>query len=89
MKGKLSNSLEIFSKALQVDGNNVDALFNMGLTYNFLNQPGKSIELFQKAIQLKPDFVESNIELAKAYDLSGDKKNAALIRNKISNKKSN
>jgi tetratricopeptide (TPR) repeat protein len=89
MKGKLSNSLEIFSKALQVDGNNVDALFNMGLTYNFLNQPGKSIELFQKAIQLKPDFMESYIELAKAYDLSGDKKNAALIRNKISNKKSN
>jgi tetratricopeptide (TPR) repeat protein len=86
MKGKLSASVEMFSKALQVDGNNVDGLFNLGLTYGFMNQPGKSIEFFQKAIQLKPGFTEAYIELAKAYDRTGDKKNAALIKDRVADK---
>jgi tetratricopeptide (TPR) repeat protein len=79
-KKQLDKSVEIFNRAFQLDPNNSDLLFNLGLTYTYLGQPAKSIEFFQRSIQVSPSFVPAYYELANAYDRVGKGSEAAILR---------
>ncbi len=53
--GQYEQALELFKKAVEIDGSFTEAHNNLGLTYTEMNQEDKATESFKKAIELNPD----------------------------------
>ncbi len=53
--GQYEQALELFKKALAIDGEFTEAYNNLGLTYTEMNQEDDATENFKKAIELNPD----------------------------------
>jgi len=53
--GQYEKALEMFGRAIAIDGNFTEAYNNLGLTYTEMDDEEKATEAFKKAIELKPE----------------------------------
>jgi len=64
-------ALEAYQKALNIEPNYTNALYNMGLVYFRMKEFGKAIEKFKKVISFQPNYGDVYYQLAAAYYFSG------------------
>lgn len=65
-EGRLTDAIALYDEALELDPNNLNAVFNRGLVFYDLGQTSKAIEAFQRVLALRPDFVNALIALGHA-----------------------
>ncbi len=53
--GQYEKALDLFKKAIEIDGEFTEGYNNLGLTYTEMNEENKATEAFKKAIELNPD----------------------------------
>ena len=66
-KRRYSKSIFYYNKALEVDSNYVDAIFNRGLCKRYQYQTEEAIEDFELALKIKPDYMQVYNSLANLY----------------------
>jgi tetratricopeptide (TPR) repeat protein len=66
-EGKLDLAFNEFQKALEIDPNNTDALYNMASVYMSKKEYGKAAERFEKLISSNPNDGDAHYNLAVAY----------------------
>ena len=59
--GQMENSLRYFQKALQLNQNNVDALYGLGLCYISANQRDEALEALKRLISTAPDHEKAKL----------------------------
>jgi len=74
--GKLVQAKPILEKILKNDPTNIDALYDLGMCFTELSQPGKAIPLLKRCVELKPDFANAFVALGFAYERTNDSENA-------------
>jgi len=62
-KSDFSGAEALLKKALDKDGNNYQAWFDLGFVLNRLNRADESIAAYRKSVAAKPDVFESNLNL--------------------------
>lgn len=62
----------LYRKVLELDPNNIDALYLLGVCWLQLRVSEEAIPLFQKVIRQDPDYILAHFCLAFAYDFLGD-----------------
>ncbi len=67
-KGLLQESAEIYRLILEVDGQNISALNNLGL----VSPPEEAVKLFCQVLALNPDYFEARVNLGNALKNLGD-----------------
>ena len=55
---------DLYEKIIKINPDNKNIQFNLGITYEELNQVNKAIECYQKVIHLDPLFIPSYNNLA-------------------------
>ena len=74
----LKNALETYTKLLQIDKGNKNALFNMGvINFAYLKKYELAINNFSEAIKIEPKFVQAYYGRGICYQAKGDIKLAA------------
>jgi tetratricopeptide (TPR) repeat protein len=58
-------------KCLEIDPNNFEAAFQLGLSYKTLGESAKAIEYFEQTVRLSPDYPAALRELGTAYLQTG------------------
>lgn len=75
----LDNALETYTKLLQIDKGNKNALFNMGvINFAYLKKYELAINNFSDAIKIEPKFVQAYYGRGICYQAKGDIKLAAI-----------
>ncbi len=62
--GRFKESLEVFNDAIKLDEKNIYVLNNLGLAHGYLANYKQSEEYYNRALEIKPDFLNSLINLA-------------------------
>ncbi len=82
-KGNIEDSIEAFEKAISIDNEYVDALFNLGSIYLSLsiktkgqNELKKALQTLKRIIEIDPGFAKAYNSLGAAYLQAGDLDNA-------------
>jgi len=75
---KLSEALEEYKKALELDPLNVQAHNNLGMVYKELGRLSEAISQYQKAISINPNYEKAHHNLGMAYYLQGDWEKAVM-----------
>jgi arylsulfatase A-like enzyme/Flp pilus assembly protein TadD len=82
-KGNIEDSVEAFEKAISIDNEYVDALFNLGSIYLSLSiktkgqdELKKALQNLKRAIEIDPGFAKTYNSLGAAYLQAGDLDNA-------------
>lgn len=57
-----------YKKALQLEPNNFEVLFNLALTLKRNKQPDQAIETYQKALSIKPDYADAYFNIGNIYE---------------------
>jgi tetratricopeptide (TPR) repeat protein len=65
-QGKLDEAIEVYSKALAIKPDYVDAYHNMGVVLQNQGKLDEAIEAYNKALALKPDYVEAYYNMGNA-----------------------
>jgi len=58
LEGDLEKSIHNFQRALQLEPNYPEAMYNLGNTYKQAGEVEKGEKLMQKALKLKPSMLE-------------------------------
>ena len=74
--GYWSNSIALFSHAIEVTQNNALAHYNLGVAYGKLGRHQDAMEAYQQAIRIKPDYADAHCNLGAAYGKLGRNKDA-------------
>jgi Flp pilus assembly protein TadD len=69
--GYWSNSIALFSHAIEVTQNNYRAYYNLGIAYGKLGRHQDAIEAYQQAIRIKPDLAGAHCNLGVTYGKLG------------------
>jgi Flp pilus assembly protein TadD len=69
--GYWSNSIALFSHAIEVTQNNYRMYYNLGIAYGKLGQYQDAIEAYQQAIRIKPDSGWAHCNLGVTYGILG------------------
>lgn len=72
MSAQYQKAIADLNAALELDPVSTEALNNLGLYYNDVNETEKSIIVLQKAITLKPDFSKAYYNLGNTYAKTGN-----------------
>jgi len=71
-KEKYAEAINYFIESLKVDSKNEDALYFLGMSYKYTNQPAKALEQFQILEKLNPNYSPRfYYELGEAYGGAG------------------
>ena len=70
-KGVNGKALKRFQQILQQDPDNPTILYNIGICYNRMDQPKKSIPPFTKVTEIQPSDGKAYYYLGVAYDKTG------------------
>jgi tetratricopeptide (TPR) repeat protein len=74
----------VFERALELDPNDVDVLYQAGVYYAFIGQPEKALELALKTYERDPLFIPNHATLSYAYNMLGRHQDAeAILRKRI------
>ncbi len=74
---------DLYEKIIKINPDNKNVQFNLGITYEELNQVNKAIECYQKVIHLDPLFISSYNNLALIFHKLGEIKKALYFFKKI------
>lgn len=74
--GKLVQAKPILEEIIKNDPTNIDVLYNLGMCFTELGQPGKAIPLLKRCVELKPDFDNAFVALGFAFERTNDVENA-------------
>jgi len=66
-QGKYDQAREQYQRVATLDGYNYQSHYNLGVTYQLLDQLKDAVASYKRALVLKPDHVESNMNLGLAY----------------------
>jgi tetratricopeptide (TPR) repeat protein len=77
-------AIKVLSEALQIDGTDADAFYQLGLAYALKKDHERSIEAYQSAVRFVPDFAEAYQGMAEAYDALGISSQAQYARGMMS-----
>ena len=81
--------LSLIKKAYFLNPKESNYLFNIGKTYQILNNHKEAILWFEKGISLQPDNLEVLNDLAVSYSMIGEIEKAKFILNEILKKNKN
>lgn len=76
--GQYSESIDAFSKAIELEPRNADAYGNRAVSYSRIGNYQKAIEDFNKAIEINPNLAEAYGGRGFAYDNIGNNKQAIV-----------
>jgi predicted Zn-dependent protease len=71
LEGDYPQALNILNEAFQIDSNNPDIKFHIGLIHMELGELEKAIQLFEKTVLKYPDYEMALYSLGKAYGKQG------------------
>ena len=74
--GKLTQAKPILEEIIKNDPTNIDALYNLGMCFSELKEPGKAIPLLKRCVELAPLFANAFVALGYAYERTHDSENA-------------
>ena len=69
---KNQESLQTLNKILQIDPQNSEAFFMLGLNFKDLGDEQRAINSFQSAVENNPDLIDAWVELGYLYDKKND-----------------
>jgi TolB-like protein len=74
----------VFEKALELDANDVDVLYQASVYYAFIGQPEKALQVALRTYERDPLFVPNHATLSYVYDMLGRYEDAeAIMRKRI------
>lgn len=82
-KGYYSDAIRAFQAAITEDTKFIDAYFNLGCVYEYLDEYNNSIRAFSQVYALNPDDHEALLKLGQLYLKKGDRQKAGEYLNKI------
>jgi Tfp pilus assembly protein PilF len=62
-KKDYKNSLNELSRVQELDNNNYESYFIMGMNFKEMGDTGRALSSFQKAVQVRPDFYDAYMQL--------------------------
>ncbi len=65
LSGKYDAAISEFFKAQQFDPKNADIFYNLGITYEAKNEPGKAKEMYLKCLELNDKYILAKEHLDK------------------------
>ena len=81
--GDLERSEKYYLEAIEHQPRFIKALRGLGLTYMAMGKGKKAVAALKKAIEIAPGFPQLNMDIARAYEMSGDRKNALVFYRKV------
>ncbi len=66
-EGNFEEAIELYSKALEIESNNLNVLINLGLSFYNVDKNDKAITLYKKAISIEPEDFLAWINLGLVY----------------------
>lgn len=76
---KYESALENYEKAIELDTNNINAHFNLGVLYSDkMNKRDRALEKFDMIIEKKPDFADAHFARGKINENMGNYVNAVI-----------
>lgn len=82
-KGKYKEAIDVYEQALEIDNNNAQVLYEMGLTYFTMKDYNKAIKYSNLSIENSDEFaLHSYINIGSSYDDMGQPKKAISTYNK-------
>jgi len=67
MRGHKEEAVRLYTKAIEINPNFVQAYYNRGIAYNDIREYFKAISDFTKAIEINPDYAEAYYNRGVAY----------------------
>lgn len=61
--------IELYKNVLEINPNQLEAMNNMAVSYNDLNEPNNSLEVLNKLIKINPNYSKAYANRAQAYNL--------------------
>lgn len=65
--GRPDEAIEMYEKALAIDGKDDSVLYNMGIAYQHAGKPELAIQSWRKALSINPDKPDHQLAIAKFY----------------------
>jgi tetratricopeptide (TPR) repeat protein len=72
VQGRLDEALDYGLRAVALDGDDLDALYNLGIVYQDVGEIAEAKAVLRKVIARKPDHAGAHFELAEALLVDGD-----------------
>lgn len=69
-KGKFKQAHQILERLIADEPDNIDILYNLGMTFSELGHPQKAIKTLEYCLKLQPDFHNARVALGYAYVLN-------------------
>ena len=76
-------AIEMLYKALEIESDNIEILFQLGELYFLLNNFQRSMQYLEKVLENNPNHVEALKLIQKIYKYTNEKENASKIAEKI------
>ncbi|NPU96532.1 MAG: sulfatase-like hydrolase/transferase [Candidatus Omnitrophica bacterium] len=78
-KGFTPQAIDIFKEAIFEDPNNPTSYFNLGIAYSQLERWDEAVQYTQKALELSPQSHLIHIQLARVFQMAGQKDKARTL----------
>jgi tetratricopeptide (TPR) repeat protein len=75
-KNNLKDAEELYNQVLKIDHNHINALNNLGIVFQSLNESKKAINYFQKVIKIMPSFADAHKNLGIVFQSLNELKKA-------------
>ena len=82
-QGCYKQAIEMLYKALELESDNIEILFQLGELYFLLNNFQRSTQYLDKVLKSKPEHIEALKLMQKIYNCSAEKENAVKTAQKI------
>ena len=82
-KGKYKEAAKFYKKSLAISPDRVDALTDLGYSYQWFDDFKEAIEKFEKALSLKPEDDDLKIALAETYSWSNKHEKAINLYKEV------
>ena len=81
---QVDQAVKVLSEALEIDGADADAFYQLGVAYAIKGEHERSIEAYQSAVRFVPDFTEAYQGMAEGYESLGMSSQALYAQGMVS-----